>query len=371
MDVSVTSPDVPAAPPPPQVKYCPLCFDGYLDDTDLQRHIARVHGKQHIYLTINGIVVRDVCWTTREIDQCELVLLNHPEVVVRVKTNGQDKDRFHTASTCSLRSRFPTATFQGRIDVLVDGRAIPMTREFTIYKGKQPDFRADMLDCGINAIQSSIRQAETIDLAKAFEQLRRSDMNMNDLERRYVRGFEEYCHGFQLDVQGSHERGRHCLEMAMELLLPFQTANANAARNVLALRMNCFATFKACEEDSPFSLVKHFFCDEYREPDTVCLPEMKSALDSLEVLIDPMSETFLSALVDFYRQDHGEVFRRLDLALSSGLVRDRNDEDKLSLLEARTYRHRGEHEKAVDAYTKIVPHPLFQKEAGEYCDRYK
>src|SRR5947209_4224295 len=78
-----------SGPPPPKIRYCPLCFEGYLEERDLQNHIAKVHGREHIYLTVDDVVVRDLCWSAGPIRKCDLVILNLLHVKVLVSVDGK------------------------------------------------------------------------------------------------------------------------------------------------------------------------------------------------------------------------------------------------------------------------------------------
>ncbi|HEU5116067.1 MAG TPA: hypothetical protein VFT74_05260, partial [Isosphaeraceae bacterium] len=66
--------------PRPVLKYCPLCYEGYIEDAALDSHIASRHGKQHVFLRLNNQVVRDICWLNGPVRECTLVVVKVPQV---------------------------------------------------------------------------------------------------------------------------------------------------------------------------------------------------------------------------------------------------------------------------------------------------
>src|SRR5438552_1320607 len=92
-----------APPPAPKtvLRYCPPCVQGYLEESSLDQHVAREHGKQHIYLKVNDRIVRDICWLSRRLDKCDLVLVEMPATHVEIEFNG-------TSRHCSIRPSAPS-----------------------------------------------------------------------------------------------------------------------------------------------------------------------------------------------------------------------------------------------------------------------
>ncbi len=348
------------APPPPQIRYCPLCLEGYLDEKDLQNHIARTHGKEHIYLTVDDVVIRDLCWTSGEIRKCDLVLLNLPQVEVLVRAGGEEVARLRVRETTTLTKYLPTG-FDGVMTIRVDGG--PRHREYAIYRGMQPDFRADRLDEAIREVQDGLRRGSEIRLREYFE--RHRSLAANDLELRYLRGFVEYSHGLLLERRGNTSDARGRLVAAMDLLMPFGTPMATAARCVLALRMNCFSTLRGAGPGSQFALARAFFCDGRLESGGY--EPLPGLTEEADVYVDPDSELLLTMLKAFYLEEDDEILRHLRAIYAGRPIRDRNYEDKLALIEARTYRRRGDRERAAFAYARLRrEHPLFgQKEPGQ------
>src|SRR5579862_5736367 len=73
-------------PTPP--RYCPVCLDSFYSDDSLDDHIRQVHGPQHVYLRVNGSIVRDIGWAERGIQSICVVLLGHSSAKVEVDAGG-------------------------------------------------------------------------------------------------------------------------------------------------------------------------------------------------------------------------------------------------------------------------------------------
>ena len=176
---------------------------------------------------------------------------------------------------------------------------------------------------------------------------------LNELERRYLDGVLEYCHGWLLEEDGSHSFARDRLEAAMSLLIPFKTVVAEDIRAALALRMNIFAGRWGCDEASPFWPAELFFCsDGGGGASQVPARETK-------ILIDAFSQKILEAIEAYNGNNDRGVFA----ILNELRPRDRNDEDKMAIIEARTRRNMGDRRAAAAAYDMLLDHPQFGKEA--------
>jgi hypothetical protein len=82
----------------------------------------------------------------------------------------------------------------------------------------------------------------------------------------------------------------------------------------------------------------------------------------LEISIDPVSRIVLDALEAYYDGDDQAVFK----SLASIEMRDRNDEDKVTLIDARTRARKGDLSGARAAYERFLEHPIFGEEADGY-----
>lgn len=358
-DFGVDAPTAPDVTQPsvvkPQLRYCPLCFSGFLEERALDNHIAGKHGKEHVYLKVNDQIVRDVCWTKHPIKECRLVILEIESVEVSIHVKSHTT-RFRISESSSLLEHIPSKQVEGVISIEAHGG--PFDRSFTLYQGRQPAFRADGLDEIVRKVMGTPYQVGEIDLIDFRDDCLR--LRLNDLETRYLNGIVEYCHGFGLEIEGKGALARHRLESAMDLLMPFCTPIAEYLRHALALRMNCFTGQWGCSEDSAFRIAERFFCLEH--PNGVTTRSSTSTSEPC-IWIDPISSQILQALRAFDANDDRGVFS----ILNSINVRDRNDEDKMILIEARTKARMGDLRGALTAYDKFVEHPIFGGEA----DRYK
>jgi hypothetical protein len=106
--------------PRPTIKYCPLCFEGYLEESALDDHVARSHSKQHVYLKVNGRIVRDVCWIKVPPEECDLVLLQVSSLNVVVQAEGEESRRT-IGGTASLMDFLHSRRNEGVIRIQIQG----------------------------------------------------------------------------------------------------------------------------------------------------------------------------------------------------------------------------------------------------------
>lgn len=347
-----------AVGPGPRVIYCPLCPESFLDEAMVDRHVANAHGRQHVYLKVNGRIVRDICWTAQPLSECTMVLLQIPELQVNFEMQGR-ASQCVMHKTGSLKSYLAPIPEDGSIRIRT---AEPFPRMFTIYLGRQPTFQAHRLDELLLALMQQLRQGSTVDLINFPE--RCASLKLNELETRYMQGVLEYCHAWQLEAKGDHLLAKDRLEASMELLTPFKTPLADELRNAMSLKMNCFAGQWGCDAASPFRVAEQFFCLQVRQGDDVRLHPIRD----LRIPLDLVSKRILNALMVYYENDNpGVLGILLDLKRE---VRRRggNDESKLTLLEARTRKRGGDARGAADLYAALLDHPVFGEEAKRHLE---
>jgi hypothetical protein len=335
--------------PVPALKYCPLCVQGYLEEYSLDKHIAEEHGKQHIYLKINDRVVRDICWLSRGMEKCDLVLVEMPATNVEIEFNGKTRRCAVKPSAPSLMGQIPADAANGLIRIRAQSNHL--SREFQIYLGRQPDFRPEAIDQSLAGLMDGMRRDRSADLAGFHEKWLKEQLN--ELERRYLAGTLEYCHGWLLEEEGKHAFARDRLEAAMNLLIPFRTTFAEDMRSALALRMNVFAGHWGCDTASPFRPAELFFCSDGNGS------KSEAPVRETKILVDAFSRSILDAIRAYNQKDARGVFAILNELRS----RDRNDEDKMAILMARTRRDMGDLRAAASAYETLLDHPLFGAEA--------
>jgi hypothetical protein len=151
----------PVAPP---LQFCPLCHTAFIGDGELSEHIRSVHGRQHIYLRVNGRIIRDLGWAEQGISELKLVQLGFPNAAVELIAPGFRKE-FPVSGDEDLRRRLP-AGFEGELSI----RVTPVTgsaRQFTVYSRSLPEFRRDDLDAMIQRItDEDLQPGRTPDIGR-------------------------------------------------------------------------------------------------------------------------------------------------------------------------------------------------------------
>jgi hypothetical protein len=332
----------------PVLKYCPLCIQGFLEESSLDRHVATEHGKQHIYLKVNDRIVREICWVTRSMDKCDLVVLGLPAVDVEMEC-GAETTRFEIRPSAPSLMRHIPAGLKEEI-IRIKATSPHQSLRFEIYLGRQPTFRPEHIDTALVELMMAMKVNPKTDLAAFREEW--SKKHLNELERRYVEGVLEYCHGWRLEEDKNKVFARDRLEAAMNLLIPFRTLLSDDIRCALALRMNTFGGEWGCDEASPFRLAEAFFCCDAAE----------ARQNEMRQTVIPMAsflERTLKAVRAHYAKDGPGVFAILDELQP----RNRNDEDKVAILKARMRRNLLDRQGAAAAYETLLDHPVYGDEA--------
>ncbi|MFZ1932248.1 MAG: hypothetical protein WCB27_22055 [Thermoguttaceae bacterium] len=351
---------VPIEPPPklPPKVACPICDQVCGSEQAMRNHIAREHAQSHVYIKADDRIVRSTDVFPERPRRCQLILLGVDRVDVTVNA-GPQSVRFSTDSAVNLSEHFPS-DYTGAVHVGVQyGQVL---KKFLIYFGTLPPFDQARLDAEVVQLQKSLERG--IDPNWGAYQRRQEELSRNDLESSYLNGFFEYSLGFHMEKQSRwRESGAH-LETAMHLLRPYITPLARTARRVLAIRMNCFAPLAHCHPTSVFYRAKTFFVDGLLELPVDAVPSQPSTDDC--VYVDGFTDRLLVALKAYYAHDFTNVFEPLNSLADHPLAEDRNNEDKLLLLKARSARLRCDQKQACDAYERLRYHPMFDQEATEF-----
>ena len=210
------------------------------------------------------------------------------------------------------------------------------------------------MDGSLIEAMNKMKAGKTVDLPRLQAALLKE--GLNELETRYLNGIVEYCHAWQLRTKNS-PRAKERLEVAFGSLSPFDTRLSRDIRWALALVMNCFAGQWGCDENSPFYVAEAFFCRDLRE-----LKLLRP--NDTQIPLDPFSAQILGLLRAYYANDYRGVFTILESHWRD--VRDKNDEDKLTLIDARTRVKIGDRRHAISTYDMLADHHLFGDEAKEY-----
>lgn len=348
-----------SAPVPP-LRFCPLCHTAFIEESELAQHIRSSHGRQYIYLRVNGRIIRDLGWADHGISELRVVSLGFPRVHIEII--GPQFHKFVDVRGDEDLKRLLPAEFEGELTLRVtplDSRG----SQFTIYAKSLPEFRCEVLD---DLIQTMSFRCFEIDEEPDIIRWRDRIGEVGALENRYLNGFFEYTLAFFLDKKGQSRKAKEHFEEAFGLLLPFRTAFSLSAQCVLGLRMNCFGVFAKAPRKSIVSSLDQFFNKPFPSRWTPSVvgtdgsPFMSYA--------DDFTIRFVEVIADFYADDCAHCRAGIEALDFHPSAREKNNEDKMALLKARFYRVAGLKSAAWENYEVIRYHPLFGREAEEYTN---
>jgi hypothetical protein len=346
-----------AAAPSPRVEFCPLCHAAFIEN-GLAKHIRSVHGPQHIYLRVNGRIIRDLGWAEQGISELSLVQLGFPDATVELTAAGFRKE-LQVSGNENLRRRLPSS-FEGELTVRVTPSSAP-ARQFTVYARSLPEFRRDDLDSVIQQMSEEDRRKGAMpDIGRWRAEIG----HLGVLEQRYLDGFFEYTLSFYLEQRGHSKMAKQHFEDALGLLLPFRTPLAHSAQCVLGIRMNCFGVLARAPSGSVVAASDKFFNKPFPSewnPASDC-----DAANPFMTYADEFTIRLVSVTASFYGDDEAVLVAGLEALSFHPSGKDRNNEDKLALLEARSRRRYSQVVEACRAYELLRYHPLFGNEAEEY-----
>jgi hypothetical protein len=341
------------------VLFCDVCRAIVYSREGLEDHVRRFHWRQHVYLRVNGSIVRDDLWIEKNIESCELVLLGIDSAEVTVCT-GSEKYKGIFRNGKRFESLFPS-DFEGEavFEISVPGG---LGRLIHLYCRRLPEFDQALLDRLIGKFQkefdSTLKRPDLSDWRAA------TTPDIGKMERRYVDGFFEYTLGSYLEITAGSREAKSHLEDAFGLLFPFKTPLALRAKWILSFKMNAFGVLAGCPDGSVFQMAYAFFINRHAYQWEPKSPPAKKG--SYDLYIDGFSSEYLAALAAYFEDDDNLIDRRLGALSAHPLFADRNNEDKYHLLAARVAARRGRIDEARQQYEILRFHPLFGKEAEEF-----
>ena len=348
------------APPAPLLQFCPLCHAAFFEDVEIARHVQTIHGPQHIYLRVNGQIIRDIGWAEQGISELRLVLLGFSHASVEI-AGLQLHKKLEVAGDENLKRMIPPG-FEGELTLRIEplgGKA----REFTLYSRSLPQFRRGTLDALIQSwSDQDSKPGGTPDIGR----WRELTGEMGILENRYLNGFFEYVLAFHLANNGQSHRAKQHFEDAFGLLLPFRTPLAHSAQCVLGLRMNCFGVLERAPRKSVVSASAHFFNQPF--PSQWVRPKATEEANPFMTYADEFTIRLVSVIADFYDGDRSVCAAGLEALEFHPSGKEKSNEDKLLLLRARFQRQAGRAGQARATYEMLRYHPLFGTEAEEYLN---
>jgi len=348
-----------SAPPPPLIRFCPLCDKPFTEETVLLEHVRHVHGPQHVYLRLNGSVIRDVGWAVNGISELIVVPIGFPKISVQLRAEQFSRSIQATDDT-DLLTCIP-ADFEGQLAIDVSG-GLSGKRTFVVYTRSLPEFRQDILDSSITTLSTeSLARNEMPDVNSWRHRIE----SHGELESRYLNGFFEYALAFHLDEYGNRTMAKHHFDESLGLLLPFRTPMAKSAQCVLGLRMNCFGVLRHAARNSVLALCDIFFnCSAAGRP----AHETKNDPNPFITYADEFILLLVQSIANFCRAEYAECLNSLRALEFHPSAREKNNEDKLLLLSARLHKAIGNRTVASEAYDRLQFHPDFGNEAKEFIN---
>lgn len=349
---------------PTSVLGCPICSDLLKDEGDLQRHILSRHCHLLVYVKLNGCISPDVAFVDQPVTQLTTVLLGDAKGSVKLMLDDSQPIDFTISpgKPIAFEKRI-SAQYVGKIEIRITiGKA---ERDFVIYCRTQPPLQVQELDEAVWSLQEPLLEGHEPDWSR-FQRERLGDRSGTALETRYLEGLYSYLLGCYLETQRSPQAGRH-LEEALGRLRPFASTMAHTARCVLAIKLNAFRLLKDCRKDSRFFEGNLFFNGD-REP-AQTRGVRKAILPACRGLwIDGFLEQLLDAISCFFADRLDQVEKGIADMRRSPYCEEQNNWDKVTLLQARTAHALHQGEAAKKAYTRLLHHPLFGREAKRYCE---
>jgi len=236
-------------------------------------------------------------------------------------------------------------------------------REYRIFCNEMPNMDFVALDALVRHLQQPLLEDLEPDWS-LFRSTYIQGMGSNPLETRYLSGFYEYLLGSFLE-KNNDQAARVHYEQAFGYLRPFKTHLAHTACSILALKMNWFWMLKRCKVNSKFYLPNIFFNHSLWDNRLFTAAPSATVARTDGLWIDSFQEALLEALQRYYVRDLQGVMTISTQLKNHSFIRDRNNADKVALLEGRSLLMQGNRVAAVGVYRQLRYHPLFGHEVEE------
>jgi hypothetical protein len=138
---------------------------------------------------------------------------------------------------------------------------------------------------------------------------------------------------------------------------------AEQAQCILGLKMNCFAVLQRCADESLFSPAVVFFL---RYPDIWMQPKIWPMKDSFGLYADDFTLRLVRVVANFYKHDDAEFWQGIEALKFHPAGEERNNLDKLQLMQARAFVKMSNRERAKEFYHSLRYNPYFGVEAEEF-----
>jgi len=347
----------------PSVVPCPICPVFATSEDDLQRHILAAHRRLQVYVRVNGEVIQELHYTAREIDEFVVVVLGDSPADVSLSIADETSSRWHVrpGKTADI-GRCLSPNFTG-IAVVTVSLGQTASRQYKVFCRTQPVIEVAALDAAAMELQAEMLSQTEPQWAEF--QNRHVAFMQKTVEARYLEGLFAYILGCNYEQKGSKGAGK-LFEDAFGRLRPFNSTLAHTARCVLALKLNAFSVLHECGPASQFYNTRLFFNggpDDRQRPPRFS----RSQGNSCGIWVDTFSEGVLEAVDAYYARNWRGMSDCLKRLSEHPFVGERNNGDKLLLLQARLCRSNGDIRGACALYRELHDHPLFAQEAQSYC----
>ena len=319
------------------------------------------HGNVHVYVRTDNCVIRNIGCLEKIPKIFRVILLGVDNAKLTLNIAGQEPLEEDFSQEFSIIPHLKDFV-SGEIHITIK-LSNGLDYGFHIAIAKIPELNTEPIDTAALKYLFLPLNQNTEPIWSEFSD-RFLVPGLNIMDSQYACGLHDYALGFQMISCG--KEGRNHIEESFSHLSPFGTPFAITACRVLALRMNCFKLFRKCGATSRFNVVNLFFNNQDAKFDiSNNFTGKKWENQEYGVYIDNYTEIFLGALNAYYGNDYG-VLDELCLKLNESLNdADRNNRDKLTLLQARIAYKKKDELTFQRLYELLLNHPDFGIEAKE------
>lgn len=340
---------------------CPICGEVTISREEFSRHLLQRHANLHAYIRTDKYIIRNMKFIQEMPKDFCVILLGADSATITVDITGKETIRDKFSHEFSL-NKYLRGFSSGEINVELTTSG-GFKHSFHIYVGEMPNLENKPIDKeALRFLFLPLNQHEVPNFSGFSERFFVPDSNI--MEYKYASGLFEYVLGFQM-IRDNQEGKKHIEESFGNLSL-FNTPFAVIACRVLSLRMNCFNLLRTCSENSRFYVAHLFFNDpdaRINIPDNFSYSKWQS--QEYGVYIDDFTELFLDALNSYYSSDF-DVLREIILKIENEILdTDKNNRDKLTLLQARMAEKMNGRESSLKIYELLRDHPDFGLESKE------
>ena len=340
---------------------CPICGEVTFSKDEFNRHLSQMHANLHAYIRTDKYIIRNMKFIHEMPKDCRVILLGADSATITLNISGEETIRDTFSHELSL-NKYLRSFSAGEINAELAASG-GFKHSFHIYVGEMPHLENNPIDIeALRFLFLPLNKHEAPNFSRFSERFLVPDSSI--MEYQYASGLFGYALGFQMIID--NQEGKQHIEESFGNLSLFNTPFAITACRVLSLRMNCFNLLKTCSANSRFYVANQFFNDPATRisiPGSFSYSNWQS--QEYGVYIDDFTELFLDALNSYYSSDF-DILREIMLKIENEILdTDKNNRDKLTLLQARTALKMNGRESALKIYELLRNHPDFGLEAKE------